>query len=136
MKGSLNLTEAAVAVGISRATLGRHLKKGRFSIFKDTHGRKRVNISELIRCYGELVTNPDEVEVSEPQETSNHSRCDELIGTLKNQVAELRADKQALNDQIKSFHGLLGTRLIEDQTTKPKKQKKGGKKKGKKKGKK
>ena len=136
MKSSLNLTEAAQSVGVSRATLGRHLKKGRFSIFTDKQNRKRVNISELIRCYGELVKNPDESEVSEPQEISDHSRCDELIGTLKNQIASLVDDKKTLQQQIEFLQGMIGTKLIEDKSSKPNSQKKGGKKKGKKKGKK
>ena len=55
---------------------------------------------------------------------------DQII-QLNDQVADLRADKQTLNDQIKFLQGQFGSRLIEDKT-KPKKQKKKSKKKNKK----
>jgi hypothetical protein len=49
-----NLTKSSELVGVSRMTLVRHIKKGKLSSTIDQHGKKGVEMSELIRCYGEI----------------------------------------------------------------------------------
>lgn len=50
----LNLSEAARAAGITRATLYRHIKKGKLSKESDHEGNPLIDVSELMRVYPEL----------------------------------------------------------------------------------
>ncbi|MBU2788074.1 helix-turn-helix domain-containing protein [Acidithiobacillus sp. VAN18-1] len=50
----LTITEAAKVVGVSRMTLYKHIKSGRLSVEKDQFGKPNIDVSELIRVFGEL----------------------------------------------------------------------------------
>lgn len=50
----LNLSEAARTAGITRATLYRHIKKGKLSKESDHEGNPLIDVSELMRVYPEL----------------------------------------------------------------------------------
>lgn len=52
----VNLTEAAKLVGLTRKTIGRHVKSGKLSI-QLIDKSPRVDISELMRVYGPLKNN-------------------------------------------------------------------------------
>ena len=55
----LTLTEAAAAVGKDRSTIHRNIEKGRLSAVLDASGERRVDTSELIRVFGQLVAGGD-----------------------------------------------------------------------------
>jgi len=50
----LNLTEAAKAANVSRSTLYRHIKEGRISRTLNHNNEPVIDVSELMRVYGEL----------------------------------------------------------------------------------
>lgn len=50
----LKLSEAARQVGISRPTIYKYAAEGRISVTKDRLGHKQVQLSELLRVFGEL----------------------------------------------------------------------------------
>ena len=52
----LNMSEAARAAGITRATLYRHIEKGKLSKENDTDGNPVIDMSELLRVYPNLNT--------------------------------------------------------------------------------
>lgn len=54
----LSLSDAARAAGIARSTLYRHIGKGRISLTIEPTGKRRIDTSELIRCYGDAVRIP------------------------------------------------------------------------------
>jgi hypothetical protein len=133
----LSVNEAVKHFDVSRPTLTKALKSGVVTGVKDDGKGWQIDPSELARVYNTR----EGVDRKDTRNNDNdlHQSLKDQITQLKDQITDLKADKQALNEQIKSFHGLLGTRLIEDKTKPPKNQKKGGKgskKKGKKKDKK
>ena len=50
----LKLSDAARQVGISRPTIYKYAADGRISVTKDRLGHKQVQLSELLRVFGEL----------------------------------------------------------------------------------
>lgn len=50
----LKLSEAARQVGVSRPTVYKYAAEGRLSVTKDRLGHKQVQLSELLRVFGEL----------------------------------------------------------------------------------
>lgn len=51
----VSISKAASMVGITRATLYRHIKKKDISVGKDAEGNPKIDVSELIRVYGDQV---------------------------------------------------------------------------------
>lgn len=131
MNTILNLSECAKRVGISRVTIGRHIKSGKVSVVRDTRGKKGIQVSELIRVYGELKhevdsdvtkngTSHDDAEI--------HKRCDMIIQELKHRIRMLEENEDYLKRMLEQ-----SLFRIEDKTGKSKKKKdKKSKKRGKK----
>ena len=57
----VSISKAAEMVGITRATLYRHIDKKGISVEKDDDGNPKIDISELIRVYGDKVKTLDTV---------------------------------------------------------------------------
>ena len=128
-----NLTKSAELVGISRMTLVRHIQKGKLSSTIDEHGKKGVEVSELIRCYGEL-KNVD-VDIIPTSDSTDDPNNIELIRELRDTIKDLRRDKSFLEGRILSCEENLKSRLfglIENKPEKKKSKPKKGKKKKKK----
>ena len=124
MGNIFNLTKSAELVGISRMTLVRHLQKGKLSSTLDEFGKKGVEVSELIRCYGNLKN--DGVDITPTSDSTDDTTNTELIQQLKNTIADLRRDKSFLEGRIISCEENLKSRLfglIEDKSEKKKKMK-------------
>ena len=134
MGNIFNLTKSAELVGISRMTLVRHLEKGKLSSTIDEFGKKGVEVSELIRCYGEL-KNVD-TNVTSTSDSTDGRNDTELIRELRDTIKDLRRDKSFLENRILSCEENLKSRLfglIEDKSEKKKSKPKKGKKSKKKK---
>jgi predicted site-specific integrase-resolvase len=128
MSETLNLTQSCKKVGISRVTIGRHIKSGKLSTVTGRDGKIGVHVSELLRVYGEFT---DDI-VTKDDDTGLHSQCNEINQLLKNQIRSLEEDKRNLNEQIFKFHSTLENRQIENKSGSENKPKKGKKsKKGK-----
>jgi hypothetical protein len=125
-----NLTKSAELANVSRMTLVRHIQKGKLSSTIDEHGKKGVEVSELIRCYGEL-KNVDTGVTSTSDSTGDTScsnnRCDEIIHGLKERVRKLEDTNDRYLKMIES-----SVYRIEDKSGSGKKPKKGKKPKPKK----
>ena len=114
----LNVTEAAKAAGVGKATLYRRLKDGTLTASKRADGSKGVDTAELVRVFGELKGNPDE------NASKTLVRHHEMVALLQRQVDSLEKQLQAsLEREIKLFH-LLEQRLLERPKGKPGKSKK------------
>ena len=50
----LSITQAVKIIPVSESTLRRDLKSGKVSFEADTKNRKRIDIAELSRVYGQL----------------------------------------------------------------------------------
>jgi hypothetical protein len=62
MTAYVSLSEAARLAGISRSTLYERIKKGEISTTRNHHGKPMVQISELIRVFGDTLQLPDSIE--------------------------------------------------------------------------
>lgn len=62
MTAYVSLSEAARLAGISRSTLYERIKKGEISTTRSHHGKPTVQISELIRVFGDALQLPDSIE--------------------------------------------------------------------------
>jgi len=91
----LTLTEAAAAVGKDRSTIHRNIEKGRLSAVLDASGERRVDTSELIRVFGQLVAVVDarnvapDVAMQQPAQAENG----ELVQVLREQL-RLAAERE------------------------------------------
>lgn len=55
----VSISEAAKITGKARSTIQSYIKTGKLSKTKDSHtGVVGIDTSELIRCFGELITTP------------------------------------------------------------------------------
>lgn len=70
------ITEAAKLYGKQRKTLYRHLDAGRLSCGVRGDGKRVIDLSELIRCYGEP---PGKIPVSDTHSTRDDSVSDTLV---------------------------------------------------------
>lgn len=94
----LTIPKAAKLYGKHRSTIHRHIEAGRLSCGVRGDGTRVVEMTELIRCYGEPRHLPDEMQ---PSATPNqedvqqamlqalHAMYSELVA-LRQEVAELR----------------------------------------------
>ncbi|WP_299316519.1 hypothetical protein [uncultured Halomonas sp.] len=90
----LNLSQAARLYGKSRMTLHRHCGSGRISSRLSHDGQRLIDLSELIRAYGEP---PNRVTLDTPPDQSQ--RDDLLLRelqALREQVAQLQEEVRAL----------------------------------------
>lgn len=106
----LSITEAVKIIPVSESTLRRDLKSGKVSFETDTKNRKRIDIAELSRVYGQLNGAETTTETGESAEPVNDSRQNpsmngnethqnpsvngndstQIIALLENQVADLK----------------------------------------------
>ncbi|WP_089797790.1 helix-turn-helix domain-containing protein [Halomonas korlensis] len=96
----LTITEAAKLYGKQRKTLYRHIDSGRLSCSVRGDGHRVIDLSELIRCYGET---PTRVDTSDTPVTRQDSAGDTLtramleeLVALRREVEQLRADLRRL----------------------------------------
>ena len=69
----LSITEAVKIIPVSESTLRRDLKSGKVSFETDAKNRKRIDIAELSRVYGQLNRAESPAETSEHAEPINDS---------------------------------------------------------------
>lgn len=96
----LTITEAAKLYGKQRKTLYRHMDAGRLSCSFRGDGHRVIDLSELIRCYGEPPRSPEQTDSSmthaAPQgDTLTRAMLEELQA-LRREVEQLRADLRRL----------------------------------------
>lgn len=108
----VSISEAARLTGKSRKTLHTYISNGKLTKVTDTHGKPKIDISELIRVFGELSKPKETVtsqcnfsqEVTPKTVTINNAEVDHL----KQEIAflrELLTEKDKRNEDLK--HALL-----------------------------
>jgi len=88
-----SLKQAADAVGKSKATIHRDVKKGKISANKDGNGHYKIDPSELHRVYEPV---SQETPQETPIETNRDTKRDSEIKTLR---AELEGKKELLQER-------------------------------------
>ena len=134
----VSITEAANMVGIQRSTFYRHIGEKGISLIKTPGSHPKVDVSELIRVYGDKVqigsTDPLKMEQKTTKSlsdettmkasTESEKNANEKLSILEN---ERRREREQYNDQIDHLRELLKseqeerrkmTALLTDQTNK------------------
>lgn len=96
----LTITEAAKLYQKQRKTIYRHLASGRLSCSFRGDGHRVIDMSELIRCYGEPPVPQGSSDTSvtrqdSPGDTLTRAMLEELVA-LRREVEQLRADLRRL----------------------------------------
>ena len=97
MSTKLTIKEALAVISVSESSLRRDIKKGKVSSEKDLQGRRRIDVSELERVYGQLKhTNeaPDILDASVRESQMTLDDTPKIIALLEGQVQDLKAQLQ------------------------------------------
>ena len=122
----LNISQSAELFGIHRSTLQRHIKEGRVSFEPQEDGQKLIDMSELIRVYGEpknyatpATSSHEDVMLQDPASDTTGTTPDvtpatgvleQKVEMLEQQLSMITEDKDYLR---KENHRLL--EIIEQQ---------------------
>lgn len=102
----VSISEAARLTGKSRTTLHRLIKTGELSTCAGVRNSKMIDISELIRVFGDIsstvVEQPAE-QVSEQSVTVPGTANEQLVYSLKQEVEHLRTLVSAQESHIDSL---------------------------------
>ncbi|EAC0045682.1 helix-turn-helix domain-containing protein [Mixta calida] len=102
----VSISEAARLTGKSRTTLHRLIKTGELSTCAGVRNSKMIDISELIRVFGDIsstvVEQPAE-QVSEQRVTVPDTANEQLVHSLKQEVEHLRTLVSAQESHIDSL---------------------------------
>lgn len=105
----VSISEASRLTGKTRATIHRHINTGKLSKSPNNSGGYGIEISELIRVYGEL--NDTQVAPKDTVKIDQHNTEDN-IKDLQSRLAVLEAENNALKDHVSSLKQAL--HLIEN----------------------
>lgn len=120
----VNISTAAKMVGVDRSTFYRHVAEKGITLEEKNTKRPKVDVSELIRVYGDKVKNPNQVQQSNdthkvsPTTPLNTSTEDQIeLHTLREKVKYLESlretEKRSLEDQIDLLKNLLESERAE-----------------------
>lgn len=120
----VNISTAAKMVGVDRSTFYRHVAEKGITLEEKNTKRPKVDVSELIRVYGDKVKTPDqilqqknnhEVSPTTPHNTSTEGQIE--LHTLREKVKYLESlretEKRSLEDQIDLLKNLLESERAE-----------------------
>lgn len=97
MSTKLTIKEALAVISVSESSLRRDIKKGKVSSEKDLQGRRRIDVSELERVYGQLKhanEAPDIPDASVRERQMTLDDTPKIITLLEGQVQDLKAQLQ------------------------------------------
>lgn len=102
----VSISEAARLTGKSRTTLHRLIKTGELSTCAGVRNSKMIDISELIRVFGDIsapVTEQYSEQASEQRVTVPDAVNEQVINSLKKEVEHLRTLVSAQESHIDSL---------------------------------
>lgn len=102
----VSISEAARLTGKSRTTLHRLIKTGELSTCSGVRNSKMIDVSELIRVFGDIsspVQNQSKEQVTEQRVTVPASADGQVISSLKQEVEHLRTLVSAQESHIDSL---------------------------------
>ncbi|ELY4083020.1 helix-turn-helix domain-containing protein [Cronobacter sakazakii] len=106
----VSISEAARLTGKSRTTLHRLIKTGELSTCAGVRNSKMIDISELIRVFGEIsapVTEQHSDQAFEQRVTVPDTANEQMINSLKQEVEHLRTLVSAQESHIDSLRQSL-----------------------------
>lgn len=128
----LTVRQAAERAGVSRQTMFRHIKDGKISATVDRDGQKQIDVTELLRVFGELQsptarakTASDRSRLSQKTETASglayQIELEKLRAQLELKAAELALAKERISELKSREHQVVEEKnrlltLIEQQS--------------------
>jgi hypothetical protein len=108
----VSLSEAAKMVGITRSTLYAHIREKGISVIDAKTKRPKIDVSELVRVYGDKVTPLDQITASRVSkiaegEQSMATEVAVLRERLKTAELERERERRQLSEQIENLQELL-----------------------------
>lgn len=134
----LTVSDAAAHVGVTRQTIFKQIKSGKLSATTNRKGHKQINITELMRVYGELQS-PEQIaqnRINRPQQTPGATATGALqlelerarmqlqikdleLATMRERVDELKAREQeskarerAVNDEKQQLLAIVDRQTL------------------------
>jgi len=114
------MAQLTISEAIRQSPIGRtkfyskYIDNGLISVSVDVEGKKYIDSSELVRVFGSSLTTEDNkqsetIQTPEKQHTSNESvqPQPEVIKVLREQIADLKADKEYQREQIANLTARL-----------------------------
>ena len=101
----VSITQAAKLVGVTRSTMHKHIDKKGITVDRDEEGKNpKIDVSELIRVYGDTLKSPEEVAqetVKRGQAIQDNTLSDTVIQTevLKEKLAILEKERDRERSQ-------------------------------------
>lgn len=89
-KTLLNLSQAAQAAGITRRTLYNHVKQGKVTVSRDEKNNPVVDVSELIRVYGNVNIPEKQIPRISHRENSQKNFPLEQFQSMQKELSDLR----------------------------------------------
>ena len=110
MSTKLTIKEAVEVIPVSESSLRRDIKSGKVSSEKDLQGRRRIDVSELTRVYGELKQDngtPEQSDESVRESQMNTDDTPKIIALLEGQVQDLKAQLDTATEEKAELLKLL-----------------------------
>ena len=89
-KTLLNLSQAAQAAGITRRTLYNHVKQGKVTVSRDGKNNPVVDVSELIRVYGNVNLPEKQIPSISHRENTQKNFPHEQFQAMQKELADIR----------------------------------------------
>lgn len=106
----LNMSQAAQAAGITRRTLYNHVKQGKVTTSRDKKNNPVIDVSELIRAYGNVSLPVKKIPTVTHHENTQKNFPSEQLQTMQKEIAELKLavthmleDKTARESERKQY---------------------------------
>lgn len=96
----LSFAQAAQRAGVSRDTINRHAKDGRFTITKQGNGYKGITLDEFERVYGVGSAAAKAAEIDAELKKSAEIQLNAELQTLRQQIVEKDTTIRQLEKQI------------------------------------
>lgn len=89
-KSLLNLSQAAQAAGITRRTLYNHVKQGKVTVSRDGKNNPVVDVSELIRVYGNVNLPEKQIPTVSHRENTQKNFPLEQFQSMQKELTDLK----------------------------------------------
>lgn len=106
----LNMSQAAQAAGITRRTLYNHVKQGKVTTSRDKKNNPVIDVSELIRAYGNVSLPAKKIPMLTHRENTQEIFPSEQLQEMQKEIAELKLavthmleDKTARESERKQY---------------------------------
>lgn len=107
----VTISKAAEMAGVTRATLYRHIEKKGITVEKDEDDNPKIDVSELVRVYGDRLRHPEQVEQDKNKPDTSADTPLFKQGEQEARTSAIRADTAKAPQEIRVELEILRERL-------------------------